>query len=147
MPATRQMCTFTVDGNLFGVELERVQEILRAQPLARIPLAPSEVAGLINLRGQIVPAIDLRRRLAMAERSPEAEPTNVVLRGDDGAVSLLVDEIGDILTVSAETFEPPPEHLRGPLRALLLGVHKLQDALLLVLSPDAAIDISPLPQA
>ncbi|HEY9073267.1 MAG TPA: chemotaxis protein CheW, partial [Desulfobaccales bacterium] len=95
MAGKKQFSTFVVDHLLFGVEVEKVQEVIRYQEMTRVPLAPPVVKGLINLRGQIVTAIDLRRRLGLRERATADLPMNVVIRHDDGAVSLLVDEIGD----------------------------------------------------
>src|SRR5271166_2165306 len=92
-----QYCTFYVDGHYFGIDVLKVQEIIRYQEMTRVPLAPPVVQGLINLRGQIVTAIDLRRRLEMKDRPADQLPLNVVVQTDDGAVSLLVDEIGDVL--------------------------------------------------
>lgn len=140
MSTRRQLCTFHVGEHLFGLDIERVQEILLPPPLTRVPGAPPEVAGLLNLRGQIVPAIDLRRRLELPVGPATTEAPHVVLRGDDGAVSLRVDAIGDILPLPAAEQAPVPDNLRGPLRALLLGVHALPDRLLLVLSADAVVD-------
>ena len=92
----------------------QVQEVIRYQAMTRVPLAPTVVSGLINLRGQIVTAIDLRRRLGLAGPADEGlHPMNVVVRTDDGAVSLLVDEIGDVVEVTDDAFEPPPETLAG----------------------------------
>ncbi len=102
-----------------------MQEIIRYQEMTRVPLAPPVVCGLINLRGQIVTAIDLRRRLELSDRPADQLPVNVVVHTDDGAVSLLVDEIGDVLEVSEKLFEPPPETLRGPARELIRGAYKL----------------------
>jgi purine-binding chemotaxis protein CheW len=99
MNGAQQYCTFLMDNSMFGVEIERVQEIIRFQDLTRIPLSPPLVAGLINLRGQIVPAIDLRSCLSMSRRARDQEATNVIIQTADGAVSLLADEIGDILTL------------------------------------------------
>ena len=126
----RQFSTFTVDGLFFGVEVEKVQEVIRSQDLTAVPLAPPTIAGLINLRGRIVPALDLRRRLALRERAAGERPMNVVIRTDDGAVSLLVDEIGDVLEVEAGSFERPPDTLSAKARELILGVYKLEDRLL-----------------
>ena len=96
---------------------------------------------MINLRGQIVLAIDLRLRLCLGER-PEGElPMNVVVRTPDGAVSLLVDQIGDVIDVEPSTFEPPPETLRGPLRPMIFGVHKLTGKLLHVLDTEKACQV------
>src|SRR5579864_362520 len=101
-----QYCTFYADGYCFGLEVLRVQEIIRYQPMTRVPLAPPVVRGLINLRGQIVTAIDLRSRLELQDRPADQLPVNVVVRADDGAISLLVDEIGDVLEVPEKLFEP-----------------------------------------
>ena len=97
--ASQQFCTFFLEGYLFGVPVPQVQEVIRFQPMTPVPLAPPEVKGMINLRGQIVLAIDLRQRLSLSPR-PEGElPMNVVVRSADGAISLLVDEIGDVIEV------------------------------------------------
>jgi len=136
-----QFCTFYLDGLFFGVEVKKVQEVIRYQEMTRVPLASVVVQGLINLRGQIVPAIDLRRRLELSDRPAGQLPMNVVIRSDDGPVSLLVDEIGDVLEVEAEAFERPPETLRGVARDLIQGAFKLQDRLLLTLDTDAAVQL------
>src|SRR5579863_3440533 len=107
----QQFCTFYVDRQFFGVPVQQVQEVIRYQEMTRVPLVPQVIRGLINLRGQIVTAIDLRRRLGMAERPADQLPMNVVVRTDDGALSLLVDEIGDVIEVEESSFEPPPETL------------------------------------
>ncbi len=135
----QQYCTFVLHDGLFGVEVERVQEIIPHQVMTDIPHAPRAVAGLINLRGDIVPAIDLRRCLELPERDGDALPINVVIRTGDGAVSLIVDEIGDVLEVSDQSYEPPPENLRDGMRQLIRGIFKLGDGLLMVLSTEAAI--------
>jgi purine-binding chemotaxis protein CheW len=95
---------------------------------------------LINLRGQIVTAIDLGHRLDLKRRESQELPMNVVVRSEDGAVSLLVDEIGDVLDVEESSFEAPPETLRGPARELVRGVYKLKDRLLLVLDTERAVN-------
>jgi purine-binding chemotaxis protein CheW len=136
-PSLRQYCTFFISGALFGIEVDRVQEIVRAQPLTPVPLAPPAVRGLINLRGQIVPAIDLRRCLQITAQVDE--PSNVIIRTDDGPVSLLVDEVGEVVEVDDRRLEPAPENLRGATRALIRGVCQLPADLLLILSPEATI--------
>jgi purine-binding chemotaxis protein CheW len=139
MADRRQYCTFYVNGQYFGIDVLDVQEIIRAQEMTRVPLAPPEVRGLINLRGQIVTAIDLRRRLRLEERPADQRPINVVVRVEDGAISLLVDEIGDVLEVHEEAFEPPPETLQGLGRELIRGAYKLADRLLLVLDTQRTV--------
>lgn len=141
MNATRQLATFHLDGFFFGIEVEKVQEVIRYQEMTRVPLASSVVQGLINLRGQIVTAIDLRRRLELQPRPDGELPMNVVVRTDDGAVSLLVDEIGDVLEIGDETFEQPPETVRGTTRELVRGVYQLRDKLLLVLDTERTLQI------
>lgn len=137
--ANLRYCTFRLDRFLFGITVDHVQEVLRFQVMTRVPLAAREVKGLINLRGQIVTALDLRTRLGMPERAGEQTPMNVILRLEGGAVSLLVDAIEDVIEVDQDTFEPPPNQLTGPARELVSGVHKLQNGLLLVLdAPSAA---------
>jgi purine-binding chemotaxis protein CheW len=142
MAQTSQFCTFYLDKLLFGVELKSVQEVIRSLEMTRVPLAPAVVSGLINLRGQIVTAVDLRRRLELKPASPGQLAMNVVVRSEDGAVSLLVDEIGDVLEVDESTFELPPETLRGSVRGMILGVHKLKDRLMLVLDTEKACDMA-----
>jgi purine-binding chemotaxis protein CheW len=129
----RNMCSFFLGEHCFGVPVEEVQEILLAQPLTRVALAPPVVAGLINLRGQIVMTLELRRRLGMPERAPGAPSQNLVVTAEDGAVALLVDRAGDVLSVAEGAFEPAPETLRVELRSLLRGAYKLPGKLLLVL--------------
>lgn len=141
MSASRQFCTFFLEGQYFGLDVLRVQEIIRRQPMTRVPLAHPVVRGLINLRGQIVTAMDLRRRLELPPRADEAESVNVVVQTDDGAVSLLVDEIGDVVEVADQEFERPPESLEGPARELIEGVYKLSERLLLVLDTGRALQL------
>lgn len=131
-----------MDKLLFGVELKGVQEVMRSLDMTKVPLAPAVVSGLINLRGQIVTAVDLRRRLELGPRPPGVEAMNVVVRSEDGAVSMVVDEIGDVVEVEEYTFEPPPETLRGPVRGMILGVHKLKDRLLHVLDIEKACQMT-----
>jgi purine-binding chemotaxis protein CheW len=142
MSAPRRFCTFTLGDLFFGVEVTEVQEVIRYQPMTPVPLAPRVVEGLINLRGQIVTAIDLRRRLGLEERSAGERPMNIVVGGADGAVSLLVDEIADVVEVDEDAFEPPPETLQGEARALIPGAYKLDDRLLLVLDTARATGIA-----
>ncbi|MCC6406796.1 MAG: chemotaxis protein CheW [Planctomycetes bacterium] len=143
MASVQQYCTFQLDDLYFGVEVQKVQEVLRYQEMTVAPLAHEVVSGLINLRGQIVTAIDLRRRLELAPREAERLPMNVVLRTDDGAISLLVDEIGDVVEVEDSLFETPPETLTGVARTLVAGVYKLEQRLLLILDTERTVDLSP----
>lgn len=139
MSANKQYCTFHLDDLFFGVEVHNVQEVIRYQEMTHVPLAASAVQGLINLRGQIVTAIDLRSRLELSPRPNGQLPMNVVVRTDDGPISLLVDEIGDVLEMAEEAFERPPETLRGMARELIVGAFKLKGRLLLTLDTDKVV--------
>ena len=144
MSETKQFCTFYLGNLIFGIEVLQIQEVIRYQEMTSVPLAPAMVRGLINLRGQIVTAIDLRSRLAM-EPLPEGRlPMNVVVRTEDGAVSLLVDGIGDVVEVDPDLYERPPETLDGTARELVTGVYKLADRLLLILDVTATVTLSTL---
>ena len=117
-PATSgQLATFRLDGDLYGIEVEHVQEVLRSQQLTRVPLAPTAVAGLINLRGQVVTAIELRERLG---RPPRPAGT-------------------DAVDVDAGDFEAPPDTLEGQARDLIRGAYKLHGQLLLALDVQKAV--------
>jgi purine-binding chemotaxis protein CheW len=140
MAGKKQFSTFVVDQLLFGVEVEKVQEVIRYQEMTRVPLAPPVVRGLINLRGQIVTAIDLRRRLDLGERRETELPMNVVVRTSDGGVSMLVDEIGDVVELDDTTFERPPETVGTKAKEMIQGVHKLKGGLMHVLDTEKVIN-------
>jgi purine-binding chemotaxis protein CheW len=142
MAKTSQFCTFYLDKLVFGVELKGVQEVIRSLDTTKLPLAPEVVSGLINLRGQIVTAVDLRRRLELEPAPTSMRAMNVVVRSQDGPVSLLVDEIGDVVEVEESSFETPPETLRGTVRTMILGVHKLDDRLMHVLDIEKACQMT-----
>src|ERR1051326_4854003 len=110
--------------------------------MTEVPLVSRVVRGLINLRGQIITAVDLRRQLGMKDRPETQKPMNVIMRTDDGAFSLLVDEIGDVIEVEESSFEPPPDTLQGMARGMLRGVHKLPNRLLLILDPERTAKLS-----
>ncbi|MEY5015404.1 MAG: Chemotaxis protein CheW [Verrucomicrobiota bacterium] len=139
--STLQFSTFMLHDLFLGVDVLKVQEVIRYQEMTRVPIAPPMVRGLINLRGQIITAIDLRRRFELVDRPDGELPMNVVLRTDDGAVSLLVDEIGDVVEVDEERFEPIPETVTGMVRELITGVYKLDNRLLLILDTERASNL------
>jgi purine-binding chemotaxis protein CheW len=137
-----QLSTFSVAGHLFGVEVTVVQEVIRYQPMTRVPLAPAALAGLINLRGQVITAVDLRR-LGFPDRAADELAMDVIVRTRNGLVSLLVDRIGDVVEVAEEAFEEPPETVQGTIRELIRGAYKLDRALLLSLDVQGAVDPPP----
>jgi purine-binding chemotaxis protein CheW len=140
---SRKLCTFFLDGLRFGVDVQQVQEVVPFQEMTRVPLAPPTVRGLLNLRGQIVTGIDLRRRLGLPEGEFENRPMNVVLRGEDSPVSFLVDDIGEVIDVDNDAIESVPETLRGDARELLLGVCRMPDYLLLLLDINKVLNLTP----
>jgi len=133
MSTDRMYATFYLAGAHFGVDALEVQEALREQTMTRVHLVSPEVSGLINLRGQVVTAIDMRRRLGIAAREGDELPMNLVVRTDDGPVSFLVDAIGDVLEVSGLELEAAPETVPPGHRELIRGVFKLDGELLLAL--------------
>jgi len=134
-----RMVTFTLDGRLYGVDVDAVQEVLRGQTRTRIPLAPHTLAGLINLRGQVLSAVDLRAQLDLPARETDTEPMLVVIRVAGEPVALMVDTIGAVVDVDVDQFEPPPDTLSGASRELLLGAYKLEGELLLALDVSRAV--------
>jgi purine-binding chemotaxis protein CheW len=139
----RQFCTFHLGTLFLGIEVLTVQEVIRAQAMTRVPLAARAVRGLINLRGQIVTAIDLRERFGLPPVEGDRAPMNVVVCTEDGPVSLLVDDIGDVLEVGDADYEAPPETLDPAARELIRGVYKQADRLLLVLDTEKALRLEP----
>jgi purine-binding chemotaxis protein CheW len=135
------LCTFDVDSLFIGIQISRIQEILRPQPVTPVPLTSSVITGLMSLRGQIVPVINLAERLGVQLADGGAEAFNVLIRTPDGPVSLLVDRVGDVVEVPPEYFEPAPDTLRSSLRPLIRGAYKLEKRLLLALDAEAAIQV------
>ena len=137
-----QYVTLFIDDLFFGIDVLEVQEVLRYQAITRVPLAPDGIEGLINLRGQIVTAVDMRRRLKLSPRLEGRMPMNAVIRTAEGAVSLLVDEIGDVVEVEARDFELIPDNVNPAARELMQGVYKLKDRLLLILDTAKTMDLA-----
>jgi purine-binding chemotaxis protein CheW len=134
--------TFTVHDRYLGVPVERVLEVMRAQPITPVPLAHPHIGGLLNLRGQIVTALDLRARLDLPARDDGEPSATVILSTEAGALALIVDGLGDVVAVEEDSFEPPPETLRSESRHLIKGAYKLDDALLLDLDLDETLALS-----
>jgi purine-binding chemotaxis protein CheW len=141
MNNARQFCTFYLNHLLFGVESQKIQEVVTYRELRPVPLAPPVVAGLMNLRGQVVLVLELRRQLELPERPPDMTPICLVVRAAGGTVCLLADEVGNVVEVEEATFEPSPETLSPRLRSVILGVHKLEHQLMHVLDTDQACEV------
>ena len=135
-----QFATFEVGGQLFGVDVAAVQEVLSFSEYTAVPLAPAAGGGLLNLRGPVIAAVDLRVQLGLDRHEMAGPVMNVILRGDDEPVSLLVDRIGEVVNLDESTFEPPPDTLTGPARKLVTGTFKLDNRLMLALDVNSAVD-------
>ena len=128
-----ELCTFELDGLLFGIDVQQTQEIITDQPVTPVPLAAHMVRGLVNLRGQIVTAIDLRECLGLAARPEGSRMVNLIVQHEGEPVSFLVDRMGDVISVDGSMFEPSPETLDRAVIELIRGACKLSDRLLLIL--------------
>ncbi|MEO7966225.1 MAG: chemotaxis protein CheW [Gemmatimonadaceae bacterium] len=137
---TFEYVTFRVNDQWFGIPVLKVQEVLLAQRIADVPLAPPEVAGFLNLRGQIVTALDLRTRLGL-ESAPVTERMNVVVRHDSELFSLLVDEAGDVLSVEGTAVEATPPTLHAIWLQVCSGIVRRERGLLVVLNVDSLLRI------
>lgn len=131
--ASRQFCTFRVGALYLGIDVMDVQEVLYEAAVTRVPLAESQVAGLINLRGQIATSIDLRTRLGIEPRGETDPYIHVVVSERGEPASLQVDSICDVISVDHELFEQVPETMAPSARELIVGAFKLESELLLIL--------------
>ncbi len=137
----KQYCTFYLCDLFLGIEVTRVQEVLKYNEITSVPLAPKVICGLTNLRGQIVTAIDLRRRLELPERPAEDNYMNIIIKNEESVYSFLVDKIGDVIEISEKNFEPAPETLKGVARELIKGAYKLKESLLLILDTHQVLNL------
>ena len=135
-----QFCTFFLGKNLFGAPVLEVQEVVRQQQITQVPLAHHVVRGLINLRGNIVSTIDMRRLLKMAPLEDESQSITVITRVAGGLVSLLVDQIGDVIEAPEDRFEPVPGTLGLEFRHIIAKVCKLPENLLMILNPERLVE-------
>lgn len=132
---SRQFSTFYVAGRLYGIDVTRVQEVVRPMHITPIPLAPEYVVGLINLRGQVTTAIGLRELFGI-KVSPSQEFMNVVCRIDGSLISLQADEIGDVVEVMEKDFELTPQTVPTEVRQFMSGIYKISDSLLSIIDID-----------
>jgi purine-binding chemotaxis protein CheW len=144
MPS-RQYATFEVADQLFGLDVAKVQEVLSFDTYTPVPLAPESVGGLFNLRGQVIAAVNLRVQLGLPPRvdNQNGPAMNVIVRTDEESVSLLVDRIGEVVTLHDDAFEPTPDTLTGPSRHLITGAFKLDGRLMLALDTARATNTAP----
>jgi purine-binding chemotaxis protein CheW len=143
----RVYVTLMVADQLFGVPIHSVQDVLGPQRINRIPLAPPEVAGSLNLRGRIVTAIDLRKRMGLAPRSPDQRGMSVVVDYNGELYSLIMDTAGEVMTLPASRFEANPATLDPLWQDVTAGIYQLDDRLLVILEIERLLDLGQLKAA
>jgi purine-binding chemotaxis protein CheW len=131
-----QFVIMSVFGQQFGIQVSTVRDVLRAQKIAKIPLARSEIMGSINLRGRIVTVIDMQAKLGLGKRDPNSKCMHVVVDHGSEQYSLVVDAVGEVLTLSNDLFEPNPPNLSTHWQHVSKGVFRLKDQILVVLDID-----------
>ena len=138
-----EFVTFTIAGQMFGLPIARVQDVFKPAHVTRVPLAASEIAGVLNLRGRIVTAIELRSRLGLAARDAGQVAMAIGIESRGESFGLLVDTVGEVLKLPDEEREPNPINLDRNLGRVSAGVYRLDGHLLVVLDIDRVLDLSP----
>ncbi len=141
-PAANGFVTMTIAGQLFGISVLQVQDVLGPQRLTKVPLAPPEVAGSLNLRGRIVTAIDVRTRLGMPPRPEGMTGMSVVVDLGGELYSLLIDQVGEVLTMDKENFEANPPTLDPRWREVSRGIYRLKEQLMVVIDINQLLNLS-----
>lgn len=137
---TTEFATFTIAGQMFGIHVLKVQDVLGQMKTTRVPLAPPEIAGSLNLRGRIVTAIDVRLRLGLPRRDADKTSMSIVVEHDHELYSLLVDQVGEVLALNPDGFERNPPTLDPRFRDYSDGIYRLDKQLLVVLSVERLLD-------
>jgi purine-binding chemotaxis protein CheW len=136
----RDYVTMSIGGQLFGIPVLKVQDVLGPQTITRVPLAPVEVAGSLNLRGRIVTAVDVRLRLGLPKRDSDKAAMSVVVEHENELYSLLVDSVGEVLSLESRDYQRNPPTLNPRLREFSDGIYRLNDSLLVVLSVSSLLN-------
>jgi purine-binding chemotaxis protein CheW len=139
--------TVMVGDQMFGLPIDRVHDVFIASALTDVPLAPREIVGLLNLRGRVVTAMCLRRRLGLSDRGEDGRNMAVGLEHQGESYGLLVDQVGEVMKLTADTHEPNPVHMDRRWVKLSRGVHRLEDKLLIILDVDAVLSLEVQSQA
>lgn len=137
---TEEFVTFTIAGQLFGIPVLQIQDVLSSYQITPIPLAPPEIKGSLNLRGRVVTAIDVRLRLGLAARPKEAESMSIVAENEGELYSLMVDSVGEVLALSQSAYERNLPTLDAKFRAFSDGIYRLDKQLLVVLDVNRLLD-------
>jgi purine-binding chemotaxis protein CheW len=134
--------TVVIGSQLFGLPIGRVQDVFVLDQITRVPLAPTDIAGLINLRGRIVTVIDLKRRLGIVDDIGRG-PMAVGIESGGESYGLVIDNVGEVLKLGPETAEPLPVNLDDRLKRVASGIHRLDSGLLVVLDVDRLLEFQP----
>ncbi len=128
-----QLVTFLIGGEVFGVDILAVQEIIRLLDITRVPRSPEFVEGVINLRGQVIPIVDLRKRFGLKERAFDSATRIIVINTENITVGFIVDEVAEVLRLSSNMIDTPPGVVSGLDSDYINGVGKMEDTLLILL--------------
>ena len=131
-----QLVTFSIGEEEFGVDILKVQEIIRTMEITKVPRAQDFVEGVINLRGKVIPIIDLRRRFGFTSKKHDKHTRIIVIEINNMIVGFVVDSVSEVLRIPASTVEPPPPVVAGVESEYISGVGKLHDRLLILLDLD-----------
>ena len=137
---TEEFVTFTIAGQLFGIPVLQIQDVLSSYQITPVPLAPPEITGSLNLRGRVVTAMDLRLRLGLSARAKEAESMSIVAENEGELYSLMVDSVGEVLALSQSEYERNPPTLDAKFRTFSDGIYRLDKQLLVVLDVNRLLD-------
>jgi len=139
-PNLKEYVTAMIGGQLFGLPILRVQDVFIPERLTRVPLAPPEVAGVLNLRGRIVTLIDMRRSLGLEARKNEGQPMAIGVERAGESYGLLIDSVGEVLKLDNVAREANPVNLDPRLARVSAGIHRLEGQLLIVVDVDRVLD-------
>jgi purine-binding chemotaxis protein CheW len=137
----RQLCGFRIGKDFYAIPVLEVQEVVKPQVKTSVPLAPEYIDGLINLRGQVVTAINMRRLLKIEDDYNEEDYMNIIVKHSDGLYSLVVDEVLDVMEVEMDRFSETPPTLEANIKNYIHGVFKLEDKLLILLNLNKVFEI------
>lgn len=129
----KEMLAIIIADQRFGIPIMQIQDVLRQQPVTKVPLSPPEIAGSLNLRGRIVTAIDVRKRLGIEASSNEGKGMSVVVEHENELYSLIIDSVGDVMKLSDADFENNPATLDPTWRNVSMGIYQLENELLVIL--------------
>ncbi len=135
-----EFVTAWIAGQLFGIPITRVHDVFEAERITHVPLAPPEISGVLNLRGRVVTALDMRKRLGLPPREKTTKQMAIGIDHDGEAYGLLVDAMGEVLKLSPEALDAVPINLQNDWAAISAGIYRLEDRLMIVFDVDKILD-------